>query len=473
MVFDSFLFLVFAPIALLGDALLRGRAGRAWLVAASYVFYGWGGPWTCLLLLASTLLDYYVGLRLAATADARARKAWLWTSLVGNLGLLVAFKYVGFLQRIAGAITAAIGVDLPTIPEPTLPAGISFYTFQTLSYTLDVYRGRIAPTRSFLTFALYVAYFPQLVAGPIERADALIGQLEERRPRTANDVMEGLSRVLWGLLKKVVFADWLGTFVAAVYRAPAAATSWDLALATYAFAFQIYLDFSAYCDIAIGLARTMGIRLTENFRWPYLSRNVSEFWQRWHITLSSWLRDYLYVPLGGSRKGMARTAVNLVVVMFLGGLWHGADEKFVVWGLWLGLALAVYHGYARLVGAEARPDRPHRLADVPGILLTFHVVLVSWVFFRASNLGEAWRILRVLLRSWGPVVFHQPGELVLRTALTLLLVAAAHVVRGLGLERRWVEAPRPAVVGVFWGLVVALIAVLFAPVHERFLYFRF
>lgn len=473
MVFDSFAFLAFAPIALLGHALLRGRAARLWLVVASYLFYGWGGPWTCSLLFASTLLDYFAGLGIESASTDRRRKAWLAASLVGNLGLLAAFKYVGLFQRVAHALAAQAGIDLPTLPEPTLPAGISFYTFQTMSYTIDVYRRQMAPTRSFLTFALYVAYFPQLVAGPIERAKALLGQLEREPRRTAENVRDGISRILWGLLKKVAFADWLSGFVAAVYNAPSAATPWDLALATYAFAFVIYLDFSAYSDIAIGLGRIMGVRLSENFRWPYLARNISEFWQRWHITLSTWLRDYLYVPLGGSRRGAARTAANVVIVMFLGGLWHGADEKFIVWGLWLGCALAGYHVYARLAGTSGDRNRPYAWRDVPGILLTFHVVLVSWVFFRARTLGDAWGILRSLARPWGPPSFNQSQEMVTRTILILLVVATAHVVRGLGLDRACLEVRRPAYVGAFWGVVVVLIAFLFAPVHERFIYFQF
>lgn len=472
MSFNSFAFLIFAPCALLGHVVLRGRALRIWLVVMSYVFYGWAIPWYCLLLFASTVLDFFVALRLSGSDSRRRKRAWLLVSLCGNLGLLAAFKYLGFFARSLNGLAAALHLDLSlSPPELLLPVGISFYTFQTIGYTIDVYRGRLEPTRSFTAFALYVAFFPQLVAGPIERAGHLLQQLVEKQPQTDEDVLAGTSRILWGLVKKIVFADWLAVFVNQVYGDPARASGWDLALATYAFAFQIYLDFSAYSDIAIGLARVMGIRLMENFRWPYLSRNISEFWRRWHISLSTWLRDYLYVALGGSRKGTPRTVLNVLIVMFLGGLWHGADEKFIVWGLWLGLALGIYHWFAAHRPTATEPETPFRLSDLPAIFMTFHVVLLSWIFFRASSLSDALYVLGRFTHAWGD--FTQPPDDIIRTAVLITVAALAHLAGAIGLTHRLFTARSPAFAGAFWGMATALITASFAPVGERFIYFQF
>jgi len=474
MSFHSLEFVIFAPIALLGHALLNGRAMRLWLLALSYVFYGWGTPWYCILLFASTVLDYVVALRIEAALDvARRRKAWLLCSLIGNLGLLGTFKYVPFLTRMtnAAAELLGLGVALP-VHELPLPVGISFYTFQTMSYVIDVYRRRMSAARSFTTMALYVAYFPQLVAGPIERADSLMAQIERKQPRSRDDVLGGVSRILWGLVKKVVFADWLAVFVNEVYARPAQMSSGELLLATYAFAFQIYLDFSAYSDIALGLGRIMGVRLMENFRWPYLARNLSEFWGRWHISLSTWLRDYLYIPLGGSRLGWRRTLVNLLIVMALGGLWHGAANTYLAWGLWIGLGLVIFHTYARLVPADRDPRRPLRWTDAPGILLTFHWMLISWVFFRSRGLSEAATILGRWLRWDGPAEGVALG-VAARTAAFMAIIVLAHALRGAGLGLRWERLRSPVAVGALWGGLIILMAAFFAPAQEPFIYFQF
>ncbi len=474
MLFNSFEFLVFAPVALIGAALLHGLALRVWLVILSYIFYGWANPVYCLLLLASTVLDFHVARGIHATDDARRRRLLLTLSVVGNLGLLAVFKYAGFAAQTVNAALGLVG-DGAAVPVPdiALPIGISFYTFQTMSYTIDVYRGKMAPTDRFSVMALYVAFFPQLVAGPIERADHLMHQLAERRRRDPDDVLAGISRILWGLLKKVVFADSLAFYANAVYGSSQWSSNWDYALATYCFAFQIYLDFSAYSDIAIGLSRTMGIDLRENFRWPYLARNVSEFWRRWHISLSTWLRDYLYIPLGGSRRGPWRTFANVLTVMFLGGLWHGADWKFVVWGLWIGVALGVHQAWSRLTGLRVDEKTPIRLSHLPAILLTFHTILISWVFFRAETIGQAIDIFRAWLGPWGPVRFRWDGGDMLKPQLFLVAVIVAHVVRGLGWTDRLTRVRSPYAVGAFWGVTIVLIALLFASLRARFIYFQF
>ncbi len=475
MLFNSIEFLIFAPLALMGHALLRGKPMKIWLVVASYIFYGWAEPWYVLLLLLSTVLDFNIGLAMHAAKSEARRKFLLILSLAGNLGILGIFKYTGFLTRsLNEALGAAgTGVQLP-VWEPPLPVGISFYTFQTLSYTIDIYRGKLTPTRNFTTFALYVAFFPQLVAGPIERATHLLQQLEAKMSRTAEDVAIGLTRILWGLTKKIVFADWLALYVDAVYGSHEGASGFELLMATYAFAFQIYLDFSAYSDIAIGLARLMGIDIRENFRWPYLARNISEFWRRWHISLSTWLRDYLYFPLGGSRKGPSRTIVNVFIVMFLGGLWHGAKWTFVVWGLWIGLGLAVYHVWSTLRKSKADETRPLRPADLPGVLLTFHVILISWVFFRADSLPVAWDVLRSIVTDFG---FMQTRVTDLQQsialAITLTIAVAAHLLRGVGATGPLHRVRSPIALGLFWAVLIAIMMVFYAPAGARFIYFQF
>lgn len=475
MLFNSIEFLIFAPLALLGHALLRGKPMKVWLVIASYIFYGWADPRYILLLVFSTVLDFYVGGAIFDAKSERRRKLLLYASLLGNLGVLAMFKYTGFLTRSINAALAAGGFDvgLP-VWEPPLPVGISFYTFQTLSYTIDIYRRKLEPTRSLTTFALYVAFFPQLVAGPIERATHLLRQLEQKCVRSSEDIAVGVTRIFWGLTKKIVFADWLAVYVDQVYGSYNQASGFELTLATYAFAFQIYLDFSAYSDIAIGLARMMGIDILENFKWPYLARNVSEFWRRWHISLSTWLRDYLYFSLGGSRKGAVMTIVNVIIVMFLGGLWHGARWTFVVWGLWIGVALAIYHVWSHLKKSKADESRSFRFGDLPGILVTFHVILISWVFFRADSLTVAWSILHRIATPTGflrtPVTELGQNKAVL---ITLTIALAAHVIRGFGLTKRYHGIRSPVLTGLLWAALIAIMMVFYAPTGARFIYFQF
>ena len=388
--------------------------------------------------------------------------------------MLASFKYLGFFTQTVNGVSALMHLPLElSVPHIELPVGISFYTFQTLAYTIDVYRGKLKATPRFSTMALYVAFFPQLVAGPIERADRLMPQIDQRQHRTSDDVLAGISRILWGLMKKIVFADWLAICVNTMYAHPGQSNAWELTLATYAFAFQIYLDFSAYSDIAIGLARTMGIKLEENFRWPYLSRNISEFWRRWHISLSTWLRDYLYIPLGGSHLAAWRTGVNVVIVMFLGGLWHGADWKFVIWGLWHGLGLVIYHAWSQLTKRQINERSPFRLTDIPGILVTFHFVLVSWVFFRSKSMSEAVVIIQKFFSPWGEASFRPMPEDLARFVIALAIVILVHIVRGLGLTDRLTRVRHPVVTGLFWGACIIMIALFAAPIRARFIYFQF
>ncbi len=476
MSFNSLEFFLLAPIALLGHAFLNGTPLRVWLLFMSYVFYGWGHPWWVTgLLIASTSLDFTATLKMDAAKTKRERKLWLLVSLVGNLGLLAVFKYSGFLARVINRALGLTPIEMElAVPHILLPPGISFYTFQTMSYTIDVYRGHIKPTRSFMTMALFVAYFPTLVAGPIERATELMGQLQEKRPRTPQHLINGTTRILWGLTKKIVFADWLGVFVHGVFAFPQAAAPAEIWLAAYAFAFQIYLDFSAYSDIACGLAMMMGVDFIENFRWPYLARSISEFWRRWHISFSTWLRDYLFIPLGGSRKGTRRTIINIFIVMFLGGLWHGAANTFILWGLWIGMGLAVYHLCRQLGWVKASDEEaPLTWKDMLGILVTFHFICISWIFFRAGSTEDAFGMIGRMLWPFGEWAFNASSRDLIRTLALVSCVALFHILRGFNIALRWERVQSPWAIGLLWGGMAAMMILFFAPVQGQFIYFQF
>jgi D-alanyl-lipoteichoic acid acyltransferase DltB (MBOAT superfamily) len=355
MLFNSTTFFqFFAAFLLLYWLVRRHLAARNGLVVtASLLFYGWW-DWRFLgLLLFTSLLDFGIGLALANTTNELRRRRWLWLSVVSNLGVLGLFKYCGFFLESFHQLLGRFGVESPSWTwNIILPVGISFYTFQSLSYTIDVYRRQIPATRNPVTFLAFVSFFPQLVAGPIERAAHLLPQFEQSRVVTRTHLEEGVWLILWGLFKKVVIADNLAPLVELAFDRGIASGPL-VALGTIAFAGQIYGDFSGYSDIARGTARLLGFELMENFRLPYLATSVREFWRRWHISLSTWLRDYLYVPLGGSRGGEVRTSINLFVTMLLGGLWHGAAWNFVLWGAWHGTALVVQRSWNRARRSEA------------------------------------------------------------------------------------------------------------------------
>lgn len=476
MLFNSFEFLVFIAIVLPIYALLRGRALRVFLIIASYIFYGWANPFYCLLLLASTMLDFNIGRWMQRTEDERKRQYILLFSLAGNLGLLGIFKYSGFFVQSLNEIASVASINLGLIaPNIILPVGISFYTFQTLSYTIDIYQRKMEATDDLLSFALFVSFFPQLVAGPIERARDLLPQLMEKQPTATEDILIGVSRILWGMVKKIVIADNIAIFVNQIYGPLfSSASNAELIMATWLFAFQIYFDFSAYSDIAIGLARLLGIHLHENFIHPYISRNVAEFWWRWHISLSTWLRDYLYFPLGGSRQGISRTVINVVIVFFLGGLWHGADVKFIVWGLWIGMVIGIYNLIANRLGIKHDWQRGFYLHDVIGIFFTFQIISVSWVFFRANSMEQAMEIISRLLSPgmWatGGAWENYAISLVQRWLIFLVL---AHLIRGIGLTKRFERIRHPYILSIFWGILITIMLVFYANTPASFIYFQF
>lgn len=474
MLFNSFAFAVFFPIALAGGAVLRGSKRRIWLVLLSYLFYGWGVPWHCLLLFASTFLDFHVGRWIFHASCPRRRRNYLLLSLCGNLGLLAAFKYSSFLIGELNGGLSLLGMEqaLP-LPALALPIGISFYTFQTLSYTIDIYRKKLEPEKSFSTFALFVAFFPQLVAGPIERATHLLPQLRKYNPVSTDQRLSALCRILWGLAKKVVVADWLAIYVDETFAIPGFGGPWAFLLALNAFAFQIYLDFSAYSDIAIGVSRLLGIELRENFRWPYLSRNIAEFWQRWHISLSTWLRDYLYIPLGGNQRGRACKVRNLLLVMVLGGLWHGAAYHYIFWGLWIGTALALHAVLKPYLRRKIFRLLPNPVFHFFSVLVTYLTILSSWIFFRSKDLPQAFDGFRVLHGDWSTLYFGHDPDTTLRVSLMLGLAALVHVVHGSGIAQPTIQRAGPVRLSLFIAGVIIFIAMFHAPETTQFLYFRF
>ena len=434
MLFNSLEFFVFLPIVLALYMVLPLRGQNAWLLLASYVFYG-SWDWRFLgLILISTGVDYVVGLKLRDSTSPIGRKPLLAISVITNLGILGLFKYYGFFVGSCAALLEQLGLQANiTVLQLVLPVGISFYTFQTMSYTIDVYRRRIEPTGDLLTFALYVAYFPQLVAGPIERAHHLLPMLQAKRRLRWLDLAVGFELILIGFFKKVAVADTLGPFVDARFVDPTLSSGLDLLITIYLFAFQIYGDFSGYSDIARGTSRLFGIDLMRNFNQPYLSQSITEFWRRWHISLSTWLRDYLYVSLGGNRRGIRRTYANLMITMLLGGLWHGASWTFVVWGGLHGLYLSVHKALLHFKG-ESAPVRDQRpLASLLKILVTFHLVCLTWVFFRAPDFTIAAEMLTRIL-TWqaatGDLPALIPGQRILLLLGTLVLIDVWQAKRG-------------------------------------------
>jgi D-alanyl-lipoteichoic acid acyltransferase DltB (MBOAT superfamily) len=467
---------VFWALARSGSPRVR-TLRHLWLLSASYFFYGWWDVRFVALLMATTLLDYAMGLLIGRTQDHRRRKMFLCFSLCGNLGVLGFFKYFNFF---AAEVTAGLGhLGLPALAphlNVILPAGVSFYTFQSMSYTIDIYRGTLQPRRSLLDFATFISFFPQLVAGPIVRAAYLLPQLERPPKYDDRNISFGVYRILVGLAKKVIIADALGTNLvdpvfgtrlAAGNMAEAAAPA--IALAVYAYALQIYCDFSGYSDIAIGSARLMGFEFPENFNRPYQATDMRDFWRRWHMSLSTWLRDYLYIPLGGSRRGVGRTYFALIMTMFLGGLWHGAAWTFVLWGVYHGTLLALTRWWQRRRKNAGKAEATHPVVVWMKMAATFNLVCFGWLLFRATSIGQVGVALS-RLADWNIAKVYLP----MAALLALAAGTFAHFTPKswmLGLGRSFERWPAPAQAlaccGVIW------VTVLMANAVSPFIYFQF
>ncbi len=391
MIFNSLPFLIFAAVYFLLYFRLHGRERMGLILISGYFFYGWW-DWRFLGLIAfTTVMDFSLGLYIDRSENPRQRRVAVIASVVMNLVFLGFFKYFNFFTDSLASLIRSLGMEPSwTTLNIILPVGISFYTFQSLSYTVDVYRRKLPVERDFIKFAAFVSLFPQLMAGPIVRAYDLLPQMSEDKKFEWRRWNSGLGRVLWGFFKKVAIADSLAPFVDQVFAAPETFGSLHLLIGVVFYSFQIYCDFSGYSDIAIGLARMMGFRFPENFRTPYFSRSFSEFWTRWHISLSSWLRDYLYIPLGGNRHGVVNTYRNNMITMLLGGLWHGANWAFVFWGFLHGLYLILQRLISPIWRSVVRlAHLPKFVDDGVCILSVYTLTLFAWIYFRAGSLGDA------------------------------------------------------------------------------------
>jgi alginate O-acetyltransferase complex protein AlgI len=471
MLFNSLHFiLLFFPVAVTGYYLLPHRFRWLWLLVLSAYFYMAFVPYYILILAVTILIDYGAGLVHARTSGAK-RRMWLALSIVANVGFLAFFKYFGFLRENILQIGRLTGHEwaVPVL-SIVLPIGLSFHTFQSMSYTIEVYRGKQPPERNLGIFALYVLFFPQLVAGPIERPQNLLHQFREPHHFDYAGVANGMQLIAWGLFQKMVIADRLAVVVDSVYSQPANHSGLTLALATVLFAFQIFCDFAGYSDVAIGTAQVLGFKLMTNFRQPYLAQSVAEFWQRWHISLSTWFRDYLYFPLGGSRRGPRRHIVNVLIVFAVSGLWHGADWKFVIWGALNGVFVVL----AGLAPAGTKENPGWQAPVLVKRLATFVLVCSTWVFFRANSVGDSFTIFKRLLPLRPRDVADAIGKG--RLVVALILVAftiAMHVVR----ERYRVrELISRQPIWLRWSIYTAAVTgiLLFGEFHSRdFIYFQF
>jgi alginate O-acetyltransferase complex protein AlgI len=477
-IFHSLDFLVFFVVVVALYWRLPQRGQNILLLVASYMFYGYIHPWFVILIAASTIIDYCAARGMEQWPEHRRR--FLWLSVLSNFGMLGFFKYFNFFVDNVGAVLSAAGVSVNgPLLRILLPVGISFYTFQAMSYTIDVYKGELKARRSLVDLAVFISFFPHLVAGPIQRASFLLPQVESRRRFSVAQAHSGFLLICWGFFKKLVIADNVGVIANKVF-ALGDPTFYILWAGVFAFAIQIYADFSAYTDIARGTSRWLGFELTENFDHPYLARSPADFWRRWNISLSSWFRDYVYIPLGGSRGGRFQWTRNVLVTFLLSGLWHGASWNYVLWGFYHGLLLIVTRAGSIAPGADAQ-RRPSWLA-VPQIAGMFVLTNIGWLMFRETEVSAIWRDLML-----SPVGVSNLDR---QTGLYLFLLAFLYSVplwlqsvwvevdRGPAAERPSAEAlpiswPRLALQGLACGLALAAILVFRSRTSLDFIYFQF
>lgn len=484
MLFNSLQYLIFFPIVVGLYFLIPYKYRWAILLAGSYYFYMAWKPAYIILIIFSTLIDYSAGIMMGKTEDKRKRKKYLYLSLFTNLSLLFLFKYFNFFNDSAKTVLDYLNIPfaLPTF-KLLLPMGISFYTFQTLSYSIDVYKGVIEAEKHLGIFALYVTFFPQLVAGPIERSDNLLPQFREKHDFDYKLATNGLKLMAWGMFKKVVIADKVAILVNTVYNDVDSFTGFPLILATLAFAFQIFCDFSGYSDIAIGSAQFMGFRLMKNFERPYFARSISEFWNRWHISLSTWFKDYLYIPLGGNRVKRNRWFLNLFITFLISGLWHGANWTFLAWG--------IIHALYQIIGIITKPfrvkiietirlDKLTYLYKFIQIGITFSLVTFAWIFFRANSISDAIYVIKNMFYGDFSNLYDQASNLGLDSfqlnisIISIILMELVHLLQAkVGSIRDFVSR-RPILIR--WALYYILVVwiIVFASFgSQEFIYFQF
>ena len=483
--FNSWEFILFYPIVLLLYFVLPKKMRWPMLLVASYFFYMCYSPDLVFLIFGTTLISWVASRIIDKTEKKAIKRLAIVVTLIASLGVLFFYKYFNFLSTAISSVVGLFGGPSdPVLLDLVLPVGISFYTFQTLSYAIDVYRGDVKSERNFFFYALFVSFFPQLVAGPIERPDNLIPQLREAHPWSTPDAIKGAKHMLVGFFKKVCVADLLSSAVDSVYNSPEEAGSLAIAIATVLFAVQIYCDFSGYTDIAIGCARIMGIRLMKNFDHPYSATTIKEFWARWHISLSSWFRDYLYIPLGGNRCSRARHLFNLFVVFLVSGLWHGANWTFVVWG--------ALHGVYQIVGnLTARPrarlvERSGRAPTSPLVvwprrIITFILVCFAWIFFRANTMSDALLLIKRLFSFTGGGIGATLSSMGVSVTTALLMVVSVVLLILIDRMLTYDDSPdgsdvlvsRGGFVYFVWIILLSWALLLSKDMISTFIYFQF
>ena len=478
MLFNSIEFAIFIPIVFLLYWFVTNKnlkLQNILLLIASYVFYGWW-DWRFLsLIIFSSFVDYYVGIGLAKTDNQKKRKFLLLTSIIVNLGFLGYFKYFNFFaQSFSDAFTLLGRPFEASSLNIILPVGISFYTFQTLSYSIDVYKNKLEPTKNIIAFFSFVSFFPQLVAGPIERATNLLPQFYKKRIFNYTKAVDGMRQILWGLFKKMVIADNCAKYVNQIFDNHDNLGGSTLLLGSFLFAFQIYGDFSGYSDIAIGTSRLFGFNLKKNFAFPYFSRDIAEFWRRWHISLSTWFRDYLYIPLGGSKGKAGMKIRNIFIIFIVSGFWHGANWTFIIWGALNALyflPLMLLKKNRANTDTVAQEKYLPTLKELLNMTITFGLTLIAWVFFRAENIGDA---LMYLSGIFSNSLFTIPE---IRPKSVMLLVAFFVVIEWIGREREYAiqlsnnTLPRTVQWSIYY-LIIILI-VIYSGSQQQFIYFQF
>jgi len=475
MLFNSIDFAIFLPLVFLLYWFVTNRSlslQNLFIVLASYVFYAWWDYRFLLLIALSTIVDYIVANQLKKQEKQKQRKLLLMVSLFFNLGLLAFFKYFNFFIESWVDVWQGIGITMhATTLQIILPVGISFYTFQTLSYTIDVYRKKLEPTTNFIQFAAFVSFFPQLVAGPIERATHLLPQFSKKRVFNSSYAISGFYLIIWGLFKKVVIADNCAFFVNQIFDIPTGHSSMELFLGAILFGFQIYGDFSGYSDIAIGVARLFGFSLMVNFSFPYFSRDIAEFWRRWHISLSTWFRDYLYIPLGGSRGNSWQRIRNVFIVFLVSGFWHGANWTFIIWGM--------IHAMLFLPLLLTKKNRTHidstkiSLKHIPKLLGTFILVSLAWIFFRADNVTIAYQfIIDIFSFDNGNLsLFYKNSKTVLLTAIVGFSILIMLLFELFAVQKNEKEVILSPFKAIFIIILIVFMGVFKNP--SDFIYFQF
>jgi alginate O-acetyltransferase complex protein AlgI len=480
MSFDTVTFWLFFPLAWMAWRLTPLKIAKAALLIFSLIFYAWWDPWYVLLLIGPTAIDYIAGQRIYDATNQKTKRLWLTLALSSNLGILAFFKYGGFILKNGLVIGTWLGWHA-TAPHLNwfIPLGISFYTFQVMSYSLDIYRGILKPASSFVSFLQFICFFPHLVAGPIVRAHELLPQFQRRRPLSPAAIQGGIYYIIWGLFMKMVVADSLAGPVDAVFSPGGLDRhGWvSVWLAVIFFSTEIFADFAGYSAIAVGLAMLMGIKFPRNFNYPYISASLAEFWMRWHITLSRWLRDYLYIPLGGNRLGKQRTYANLMLTMLLGGLWHGASWTFVAWGAMHGVGLCIERSFrnrARLVPHNFRTDGripfSHAIRRLLSMICVFIFLLITWVFFRSQTFSQAIAVLNMMFLAPFHAHFLWPTEM---NGILMLLGAVALLHLGQLLHEWFGIRSSPLIRSTVAAAMFLAVLIVQRPDKHVFIYFQF